>query len=181
MVGDLHFADAEDRASVILGKQLYRVHCAGCHGRNLQGQPLWQLADAYAGRRAPAFDETGYAWQHSDEEIFHATKYGRPVSGAPAAMPAFEHRMRSTTAAPLVAILVMVATAPEIAVRAKGGGVAGDARSFAPDDVTLRVGRAIGTGPHSGPRRLGADRAEAADAARRCVPGMCLRVVCEPP
>jgi mono/diheme cytochrome c family protein len=93
MLGDLHFADAEDRASVILGKQLYRVHCAGCHGRNLQGQPLWQLADAYAGRRAPAFDETGYAWQHSDEEIFHVTKYGRLASGPPGAMPAFEHRL----------------------------------------------------------------------------------------
>jgi mono/diheme cytochrome c family protein len=93
MVGDLHFADVEDRASVILGKRLYMVHCAGCHGRNLQGQPLWQLADAYAGRRAPAFDETGYAWQHSDEEIFRATKYGRFGSGPPGAMPAFEHRL----------------------------------------------------------------------------------------
>ena len=61
MVDDIHFADAEDRAAVILGKQLYRVHCAGCHCRNLQGQPLWQLADSYAGRRAPAFDETRVA------------------------------------------------------------------------------------------------------------------------
>ena len=33
------------------------------------------------------------AWQHSDEEIFHVTKYGRLASGPPGAMPAFEHRL----------------------------------------------------------------------------------------
>jgi mono/diheme cytochrome c family protein len=90
---DSHFAAADDRASVIPGKQLYLGHCAGCHGRFLQGQPLWQLADSYAGRRAPAFDETGYTWQHSDEEIFHMTKYGTPAKTQPAAvsfMPAFQ-------------------------------------------------------------------------------------------
>ena len=52
-------------------------HCASCHARNLQGQPLWQLIDEYAGRRAPAHDETGHTWQHSDEGIFHMIKYGR--------------------------------------------------------------------------------------------------------
>ena len=105
MLGDLHFADAEDRASVILGKQLYRVHCAGCHGRNLQGQPLWQLADPYAGRRAPAFDETGYVWQHSDEEIFHVAKYGRLASGPPGAMPAFEHRLEDDQILAVIAFI----------------------------------------------------------------------------
>jgi mono/diheme cytochrome c family protein len=48
---DSHFAAANNRALVILGKQLYIGHCAGCHGRFLQGQPLWQLADSYAGAR----------------------------------------------------------------------------------------------------------------------------------
>ncbi len=67
--------------------------CASCHGRNLQGQPLWQLKDEFAGRRAPAHDETGRTWQHSDEDIFHMIKYGRfpsaPV-GAVSFMPAFK-------------------------------------------------------------------------------------------
>lgn len=88
-----HFADADNRAAVALGERLYMGHCAGCHGRYRQGQPLWQLTDAYAGRRAPAFDETGYTWRHSDEAIFHMTKYGRfptaPSRGA-SSMPAFE-------------------------------------------------------------------------------------------
>jgi mono/diheme cytochrome c family protein len=72
-----HFADADDPGVVATGKKIYMGHCASCHGRNLQGQPLWQLIDEYAGRRAPAHDETGHTWQHSDEGIFHMIKYGR--------------------------------------------------------------------------------------------------------
>jgi hypothetical protein len=78
---------------VVLGKRIYLGHCASCHGRNLQGQPLWQLIDEFAGRRAPAHDETGHTWQHSDEDIFYMIKFGR-FSTAPADivsfMPAFE-------------------------------------------------------------------------------------------
>ena len=72
-----HFADADDPGSVTLGKKIYIGHCASCHGRNLQGQPLWQLIDEYASRRAPAHDESGHTWQHSDEDIFHMIKFGR--------------------------------------------------------------------------------------------------------
>jgi len=71
-----------------LGKRIYMRACASCHGRNLQGQPLWLLVDEYAGRRAPAHDETGHTWQHSDEDIFHIIKYGRFAS-APAGRVSF--------------------------------------------------------------------------------------------
>jgi S-disulfanyl-L-cysteine oxidoreductase SoxD len=71
------FADADNPAVVALGARLYAGHCGSCHGRYREGQPLWQIVDAYAGRRAPALDETGYTWRHSDEAIFHMTKYGR--------------------------------------------------------------------------------------------------------
>jgi S-disulfanyl-L-cysteine oxidoreductase SoxD len=87
-----HFADADDAVTVKHGKSVYMGHCASCHGRNLQGQPLWQLRDEFAARRAPAHDETGHTWQHSDEEIFHMTKYGRFASspvGVVSFMPAF--------------------------------------------------------------------------------------------
>ncbi len=87
-----HFADAADVALATLGKRVYADYCASCHGRNLQGQPLWQLDDKFAGRRAPAHDETGHTWQHADEDLFHKTKYGRfaaePADPVPA-MPAF--------------------------------------------------------------------------------------------
>jgi S-disulfanyl-L-cysteine oxidoreductase SoxD len=83
-----HFADADDPGVVRLGKKIYMGHCASCHGRNLQGQPLWQLIDEYADRRAPAHDETGHTWQHSDEDIFHMIKYGRFPS-APAGLVSY--------------------------------------------------------------------------------------------
>jgi hypothetical protein len=47
--------------------------------------------------------------------------------------------------APLTAILVTTAAVSAVAA-AKDDGVACDERSFAPDDATLRIGRAIGTG-----------------------------------
>jgi mono/diheme cytochrome c family protein len=87
-----HLADADDAALVADGKLIYRQRCASCHGRSLQGQPLWQLLDEFAGRRAPAQDDTGHSWQHSDEDIFHMTKYGRFAPAAPnqlSSMPGF--------------------------------------------------------------------------------------------
>jgi len=89
--GNSHFADADNAATVMRGKSIYRGHCASCHGRNLQGQPLWQLKDEYAGRRAPAHDVSGHTWQHPDEDLLHIVKYGRfaetPVDES--FMPAF--------------------------------------------------------------------------------------------
>ena len=91
-----HFADADVTAAVQQGKRIYSQQCGGCHGRNLEGQPLWQLQDRYAHRRAPAHDASGHTWQHSDEDLFQMTKYGR-FPGAPRTMrsfmPAFEHRL----------------------------------------------------------------------------------------
>jgi len=72
-----HFADADNPALVAKGRQIYMTACASCHGRRLQGQPLWQLMDQYAGRRAPPQDATGHTWQHADEDLFCKTKTGR--------------------------------------------------------------------------------------------------------
>jgi mono/diheme cytochrome c family protein len=91
-----HFADADNDALVSQGNQIYRAQCSACHGRHLEGQPLWQLQDQYAHRRAPAHDASGHTWQHSDEDLFHMTKYGR-FPGVPNSirsyMPAFEKRL----------------------------------------------------------------------------------------
>ena len=88
----VHFANADDPAEVAAGKQLYAQRCSSCHGKRLQGQPLWQLQDQYSDRRAPALDESGHMWAHSDEELFHITGYGRFTDtppNVPSYMPAF--------------------------------------------------------------------------------------------
>ena len=94
-----HFADATDGAAVTAGKELYRTHCARCHGRRLEGQALWQLHDEHLHERAPALDETGHAWQHSDEELFQITRSGR-LPGMPAdlvsRMPAASEKLSDT-------------------------------------------------------------------------------------
>ncbi len=85
-----HLADADDQALVMLGKRVYASRCASCHGRSLQGQPLWQLADQDSWRRAPALDQTGRAWLRGDEDLFRIAKFGS-LDSAPkvSAMPAF--------------------------------------------------------------------------------------------
>jgi protein SCO1/2 len=87
-----HFADADDVAKVAAGKLVYLHWCAGCHGRRLQGQPLWQLEDQYAGRRAPAHDQSGHTWAHSDENLFYMSRDGRFPSvslSTPSYMPSY--------------------------------------------------------------------------------------------
>ena len=87
-----HFADADNAALVATGRVVYRRFCANCHGHRLEGQALWQLRDQFFHRRAPAHDETGHTWQHSDEELFQVTSSGRPVGmpqQATSYMPAF--------------------------------------------------------------------------------------------
>jgi mono/diheme cytochrome c family protein len=88
-----HYADAEDAAAASTGKLLYQRHCATCHGRYLQGQPLWQLDQKSPVRRAPAHDESGHTWQHADETIFQITKLGwyDKAPNVLSAMPGFKN------------------------------------------------------------------------------------------
>lgn len=89
-----HFANADDLPTATAGKAVYMRWCASCHGRRLQGQPLWQLEDQYAGRRAPAHDQTGHTWAHSDDDLFAMVREGRfpgTPSRALSYMPAFRN------------------------------------------------------------------------------------------
>jgi len=93
-------------------------NCANCHGRRLQGQALWQLRDQYEGRRAPPHDSTGHTWQHSDEDLFHVTKFGKfasTPSNVVSFMPAFEH---SLSDADIIAVLAFIKSRWPIGMRA---------------------------------------------------------------
>ena len=59
---------------LMLGETLYAVHCAVCHGANLEGQLDWQTPDENGILPAPPHDETGHTWHH---EIWSVLAYIR--------------------------------------------------------------------------------------------------------
>jgi mono/diheme cytochrome c family protein len=113
-----HFANADDAALVSKGAAEYSRFCGSCHGRNLQGQALWQLRDQYAGRRAPAQDGTGHSWQHSDENLFRMVKFGRfpdAPKNAASYMPAFADNLSDTE---ILAVLAFIKSSWPVGLRA---------------------------------------------------------------
>ena len=81
-------ADLRNTQQVALGEQVYREHCAACHGTELEGQPNWQTPRADGRLPAPPHDETGHTWHHADEVLFRITK-----DGVSAVAPGYESDM----------------------------------------------------------------------------------------
>ena len=69
-------ADPDDAEQVALGEQVYREHCAACHGAALEGQPDWRQRGPNGRLPAPPHDETGHTWHHPDDVLFRITKQG---------------------------------------------------------------------------------------------------------
>ena len=85
-------ADASDPALVALGADLYVLHCASCHGRNLEGEPDWRQRKADGTLPAPPHDATGHTWHHSDAQLFRLVRDGpAAIAGDdyPSTMPAY--------------------------------------------------------------------------------------------
>ena len=84
-------ADPENAAQVALGEQVYRAHCASCHGAELEGQPDWRARLPDGRMPAPPHDETGHTWHHPDAMLFRITKEGLAamVPGYQSAMPRY--------------------------------------------------------------------------------------------
>ena len=80
------------RPEIVRGQRLYSVHCASCHGANLEGEPDWQSPKPTGRMPAPPHDETGHTWHHADRELLLITKKGLAavVPGYSSDMPAFE-------------------------------------------------------------------------------------------
>jgi mono/diheme cytochrome c family protein len=88
--------DINNAELVALGKSLYGRECATCHGKNLEGQPNWQVKLPDGTLPAPPHDGTGHTWQHSDDNLFEITKFGRLKSAhdeTPSTMPAFNGKL----------------------------------------------------------------------------------------
>lgn len=90
-------ADPDDAALVALGAEVYRRHCASCHGANLEGQPAWRVRKPDGRLPAPPHDATGHTWHHPDEQLFWITKFGvRPPlapEGYASDMPGFAEKL----------------------------------------------------------------------------------------
>ncbi len=85
-------ADTSTIAPLAQGKSLYRMHCASCHGVNLEGQPNWRERKADGRLPAPPHDETGHTWHHPDAQLLKITKLGTEAivgNGYKSDMPGF--------------------------------------------------------------------------------------------
>lgn len=67
--------DVKDEVLVGQGKRIYVMHCASCHGANLEGQPRWRAKGADGLYPAPPHDDSGHTWRHSDSYLIQSVKY----------------------------------------------------------------------------------------------------------
>ena len=74
-VGPLAFA-GEMAQSEALGRDLYALHCASCHGANIEGQPVWMRRLPSGRLPAPPHDASGHTWHHPDGVLFRIVKEG---------------------------------------------------------------------------------------------------------
>jgi mono/diheme cytochrome c family protein len=85
-------ASADDPRQLALGQQVYREHCAACHGADLEGEPDWETRRPDGRMPAPPHDDSGHTWHHDDDMLFEIVKHGLEPFVAPgyqSDMPAF--------------------------------------------------------------------------------------------
>ena len=68
--------DVPSPARLALGRQVYDVHCASCHGAELEGEADWRKRRADGTLPAPPHDASGHTWHHPDPQLFAITKEG---------------------------------------------------------------------------------------------------------
>lgn len=83
-----------DREQIKEGQALYAVHCASCHGLNLEGETDWKQQNEDGSFRSPPHTADGHTWHHADSVLLEAIRQGgarfegRNVGGT-SGMPAF--------------------------------------------------------------------------------------------
>ena len=78
-ITNFHSANAHHELAdknIVSGEENYQLHCASCHGVDLEGQPNWRKLKADGSLPAPPHDETGHTWHHDTKMLFDYTKYG---------------------------------------------------------------------------------------------------------
>jgi mono/diheme cytochrome c family protein len=77
------WADPDNPVLVARGGEIYRDHCASCHGKRLEGQPDWRRRRSNGRLPAPPHDPTGHTWHHPDKQLFDIIKHGTAAYAPP--------------------------------------------------------------------------------------------------
>ncbi len=80
-----------DPALLAQGEQVYRQHCANCHGADASGAPDWRKRDADGFFPPPPLNGSGHAWHHSTEVLAGLIRDGSPDGKG--RMPAWRGRL----------------------------------------------------------------------------------------
>lgn len=84
---------AFDPQQVARGAEICTLHCAECHGANLEGEADWKIQNPDGSFRAPPHDANGHTWHHSDAQLIDAVRLGgarlSPDVGGTSPMPAY--------------------------------------------------------------------------------------------
>lgn len=67
-----------DPQKVAVGAQVFRQHCAVCHGDHGQGAPNWRQKDADGLYPPPPLNGSGHEWHHSTAALRGIIKNGSP-------------------------------------------------------------------------------------------------------
>lgn len=70
-------------AKLAIGEEIYSMHCAGCHGQRLEGQPDWRTRGPNGRLPAPPHDASGHTWHHEDELLIAIVRDGMVPPHAP--------------------------------------------------------------------------------------------------
>lgn len=77
---------------IALGHAVYDIHCAACHGADLEGQPDWRTPFPSGRLPAPPHDATGHTWHHPDSVLIRIIRDGTAAvvgGGYESDMPGF--------------------------------------------------------------------------------------------
>lgn len=94
--------DVKNETLVAQGNKIYVMHCASCHGTNLEGQSNWREIGADGLYPAPPHDDSGHTWRHSDNYLIESVKYSFAEKNN---MPAFN---KTLTDDEVIAVLTFI-------------------------------------------------------------------------
>ena len=65
-----------DPQQIAVGRRVYQVQCASCHGSRGEGAPDWQRPDGQGEMPAPPHDREGHTWKHADGMLYRIVRDG---------------------------------------------------------------------------------------------------------